>query len=420
MFAFGVAVGKFRLFPHNYFQAAFDAAEDWAENWRHHLGIRANWVQPSNRQGGVSHYDPARAWLGDTFLNVFRDGAFRGELIDMDGKMRHEWTLPLDEIWRQAGFAGSPMPDLDAGPHGVQMLPNGDLILALGGASLVQLDACSNVVWSRQLEAHHSVDVLPNGEIWVPVKSVHDRPNPNWPRLRPGPSGHFDDQLLTRVSPDGKVLEQISFSDVLYDSDWMGILFAGRGSDYSMAEEDPHHLNDIEVLRAEMAPAFPQFAPGDILVNPRNLQTLFVLDGTTKRVKWAMTGPFFGEHDPDFTRDGTILVFDNRLTGNSPQLGYSKVIEVDPVTRRGWTYEGADTDPLYSRLGGRVQRLPNGNTLVGEPQAGRVFELARDASGGNTIVWQYVNALEPGSVGMILDVERVPTVTQPWVGLSCG
>ena len=253
------------------------------------------------------------------------------------------------------------------------------------------------------------------------VKSVHDRPNPNWPRLRPGPSGHFDDQLLTRVSPDGKVLEQISFSDVLYDSDWMGILFAGRGSDYSMAEEDPHHLNDIEVLRAEMAPAFPQFAPGDILVNPRNLQTLFVLDGTTKRVKWAMTGPFFGEHDPDFTRDGTILMFDNRLTGNSPQLGYSKVIEVDPVTRRVvWTYEGADTDPLYSRLGGRVQRLPNGNTLVGEPQAGRVFELARDASGGNTIVWQYVNALEPGSVGMILDVERVPTVTQPWVGLSCG
>ena len=160
---------------------------------------------------------------------------------------------------------------------------------------------------------------------------------------------------------------------------------------------------------------------GDILVDTRNLQTIFVLDGTTKRVKWAMTGPFFGEHDPDFTRDGTILMFDNRLTGNSPQLGYSKVLEIDPVTRRVvWTYSGTDTDPLYSRLGGRVQRLPNGNTLVGEPQAGRVFELARDALGGNTIVWEYVNALEPGSVGMILDVERVPTVTQPWVGLSCG
>lgn len=420
IFALGIAVGKFRLFPHDHIQAAINAAQDWRDNWRHHLGILPNWVQASNRPGGVSRYDPARAWPGHTFMNLFKDGAFRGVLVDMDGRVLHEWSLPLDEIWRRAGFARSPMPDLDASMHGVQMTPNGDLVIALAGAALVRLDACSRVVWALKLQAHHSVDVLPNGEIWVPVKSVHDRPNSAWPRLRPGPNGIFEDQLLTRVSPDGRILEQISLTDAIYASDWMGLLFAGRGSDYSMAEEDPYHLNDIEQLRPEMAAAFPEFAPGDILVNPRNLQSMLVLDGSTKRVKWSMTGPFFGQHDPDFTADGTILMFDNRLTGNEPQLGYSKVMEVAPTTHAVvWSYEGTKADPLYSRLGGRVQRLPNGNVLVGEPQGGRVFELARDPSGDSTVVWQYVNALSPGSVGMVLDMQRFPVVTEPWLGQAC-
>src|SRR5690606_14134030 len=113
---------------HDHIQAAVDAAQDWRENWRHHLGIRPNWVQSSERPGGVSRYDRARAWSGHTFMNLFRDDGFRGVLIDMDGKVLHEWILPLDEIWRRAGFAKSPMPDLDAAPHGVAMLPWGDLI----------------------------------------------------------------------------------------------------------------------------------------------------------------------------------------------------------------------------------------------------------------------------------------------------
>lgn len=420
IFAYGIAVGRYRVFPGSVLEPAFEAASDWSSNWRHLLGIRSNWVQDTHRAGGVTVHDPARAWNGQTFISLYRNGAYGAILIDMDGKIRHEWTLPLSEIWQKAGYAEAPMPDADAAPHGVALLPNGDLIMAMAGAALVRLDACSRVVWSIPLRAHHTVDILPNGEILVPVTKDHTAPNPEWPRLRPGPTGYFEDGLLARVSPEGKVLEEISVSEVIYKSDWMGLLFAGRGSKYSMNETDPYHLNDVEMLRPEMAAAFPMFKAGDLLVDLRNLQMMVVVDGESHRIKWTMTGPFFGQHDPDFAPNGHIVMFDNRISGSTPQLGYSKVMEVDPATRSVvWTYEGSDAEPLYSDIGGRVQWLPNGNLLVGEPQGGRVFELARDGD-QSTIVWEYVNLIEPGLVGMPFDTARVPTITDPWVGQACS
>ena len=298
VFAYGIAVAKYQVFSHAVLQAAFDAGRDWRDNWRHHLGIRSNWVNDSDRPGGVSRHDPARAWNGLTFINLYRHGAFGGILLDMQGGVLHEWTLPIAEIWQKAGLARPPMPDVDAAPHGARMLPNGDLILALAGYALVRLDACSRVVWSLPVRAHHSIDVVPNGDILVPGSVEYHEPISKWPRLRLGPSGYFQDELIVRVSPDGKVLEEISISDVLYQSGWMALLFAGRGSDYAMAENDPYHVNDIEQLRPEMAAAFPMFAAGDLLVDLRNLQTMIVLDGTTHRVKWTMTGPFLASTTP--------------------------------------------------------------------------------------------------------------------------
>lgn len=421
IFAYGVAAAKYNIFPHSTLQAAFAAARDWQDNWRHYFGIRSNWAQDTTRSGGVTIHDQNRSGSGMTFINLYREGGFKGVLIDMDGKVVHEWVLPLDDIWRKAGYEKPPMSDVDAAPHGVQMLPNGDLVLAMAGAALTRLDACSRVVWSIPLHAHHMVDILPNGDILVPTMGLHTTPNPKWPRLRPGNIGYFEDQLLTRVSPDGKVLEEISVSDLIYDSDWMALLFVGRDSTFAMAEADPYHLNDVEMLRPEMAAAFPQFAAGDLLVSLRNLQTLLVVDGKDHKIKWTMTGPFFGQHDADFAPNGHIIMFDNRISGHTPQFGYSKVLEIDPTTRTvAWTYTGTDADPFYSDMGGRVQWLPNGNILVGEPQGGRVFEVTHDADGKGEIVWEYVNLIAPGTVGSVFDVQRVPNVTEPWVGKACS
>ena len=103
IFAYGVAAAKYDLFPHRTLQSAFAAARDWQENWRHYLGIRSNWVQDSPRQGGVTIHDRERAWAGQTFVSLYRNGSFGSVLIDMDGKILHEWSLPLPEKCPKCG-----------------------------------------------------------------------------------------------------------------------------------------------------------------------------------------------------------------------------------------------------------------------------------------------------------------------------
>ena len=58
------------------------------------------------------------------------------------------------------------------------------------------------------------------------------------------------------------------------------------------------------------------------------------------------------------------------------------------VTREiHWSYRGTAEEPFYTPTCGSNQRLPDGNTLITESDAGRAFEVAPDG----TIVWQYIN-----------------------------
>jgi hypothetical protein len=60
------------------------------------------------------------------------------------------------------------------------------------------------------------------------------------------------------------------------------------------------------------------FRAGAVLLSLRNLNTLLVADQRTWRVKWAMTGPFLGQHDPDFLPNERGSV---RLLGREKRWG---------------------------------------------------------------------------------------------------
>jgi hypothetical protein len=405
-FGYGVAVGKGLAFPHVLINNAIDAARDWRENWRQYLGLRSEFVLPSARTaGGVTRHDRAAAWPGYTFLTLFHDGRFGAVLIDMEGHLLHRWDVAVSRIWPEGvRHRGAKLRDDAIDIHGTTLLPNGDAILNLGEAGTVRVDRCSRVLWKVPGETHHSVDHLPSGETLIPARHERAAPGPARPRLAPGPNGFYWEDTLLRVRPDGTVAEEVPILDMLYRSGWQALLFAGPGSDATVRSQDPTHLNDAEVLRAEMAPAFPMFAAGDVLLSLRNLNTLLVADGRTWRIKWAMTGPFLGQHDPDFLPNGHIMVFDNRATGAKPGFGPSRVLEIDPLTREVvWGYDGGE-EPFYTRERGSQQVLPNGDVLVTDALEGRVFEVAR--GGPDRVVWEYVNLVRPGLVGLVTGAER--------------
>jgi hypothetical protein len=417
-FAAGMVIERYKLFPHDVIREATAAAQDWRHNWRHYLQIRSKHLRPTPlNEGGVTRYERAAAWPGYTFLTIFQDNRFGAMLIDMEGQVLHRWDIAFSEAFPNPQHLDVAPPDYDVVLHGTALLPGGDVILNMEGVGAVRLDRCSRPVWRLPRTTHHSVDYLPNGETLITADRTRYAANPRYPRLSPGPEGHYIENFILRLRPDGSVAEEVPLLDILYDSGWASLLFFGEDS--TIRTEQPTHMNDIEVLREDMAAAFPQFKAGDVMLSIRNSNTIMVVDGQTWRVKWTMTGPFLYQHDPDFMPNGHILLFDNRRTGGRPRLGYSRVIEIDPATRDiVWSYQGTDEEPFYTDIRGMQQLLPNGNVLVLEAQQGRVFEVARESD--NRIVWEYVNLARDGYVGLITGAERVAPEQVTFLGASCG
>jgi hypothetical protein len=246
------------------------------------------------------------------------------------------------------------------------------------------------------------------------------QPGPGLPGVRVGKEGWLWDDTILRIDAQGRVVAAISLLDRLLASGLEAVLYANAMDDPRLGYiENPLHFNDVEVLREDMAAAFPLFAAGDILVSLRNLNLIAVLDRETFLVKWWMTGPFVRQHDPDFLPNGHLLVFDNRRGGPAREFGFSRILEIDPATRRVvWSYTGSEREPFYTNIRGKQQLLPNGNVLVTEAHAGRVFELARGPD-GDRIAWEWVNGVGDGLAGLVTQAERVGADRVGFLGQPC-
>ncbi|MGD9510386.1 MAG: arylsulfotransferase family protein [Geminicoccaceae bacterium] len=421
-FLCGMLVARARIFPYPEINAAQEAVKDWRENWRHYLGVRSRFTLPSERtEGGVVVSDPALAFSGYTFVSAYRPSShegFNNYLLGMDGKIVHEWNADIRRIW----------PDLEDEPdfvwdgsldiHGAHLFDNGDIVVDIGALGTARLDRCSNVRWAIRRPTHHQVEALPDGGILTPSTIHRTRRLPEQIYADVGPSGYFMDDTILRLDADGNPVEEHSVIDMLLQSGWASALIAGPGAGKIFSNDDPLHVNDVERLPEEIAAAFPMFTAGDLLISVRHLNTIFVADSATWRIKWLMTGPFVGQHDPDFLPNGHILVYDNRLSGEQPKLGNSRLVEIDPLTKSVvWTFEGKGESAFYAHSRGEQQMLPNGDILYVDPYRGRVLEVAPKAD--NRLVWEWVNLIAPHEVGLVTDVERFAPERLPWVGTAC-
>jgi hypothetical protein len=142
---------------------------------------------------------------------------------------------------------------------------------------------------------------------------------------------------------------------------------------------DVLHTNTIKVLSRALASKFPLFKEGQLLVSLRNLNALAVLDPESGKVVWAARSLWHSQHDPSFLDNGHLLLFDNLGSVKG-----SRVLEYNPLTQAfPWIYPGDNGTPFYSEIRGMTQRLPNGNTLIVNSEAGTVFEVTP----GQETVW---------------------------------
>ena len=93
-----------------------------------------------------------------------------------------------------------------------------------------------------------------------------------------------------------------------------------------------------------------------------------VFDPTTQTVKWHKSGPWLRQHDPDFTANGTISVFNNNAdaTLDGSLLGGSNIMEVDPLTDNVSVTYGENPEHTFfsDYLGKHQYTEPNENILI--------------------------------------------------------
>jgi hypothetical protein len=249
---------------------------------------------------------------------------------------------------------------------------------------------------------HHSLHLAENGNIWVPGR-LFQTGESEFPPV----SAPYNDDLLLEVSPGGEILREISVLEVIFQNELLPLFLANGQRDVTARPEaETVHLNDIEELSTRLADAFPLFSPGDLALSFRHYNLIMVLDPESLEVKWHRTGPYVRQHDPDFQPDGTLTVFDNQTDeAKGVVFGGSRILKVDPVTGDVSTlYGGRGGESMYTPIRGRHEVLENGNLLITEALAGRIFEVTPDG----IIVWEYINRFDEDEVARVSDALRYP------------
>lgn len=157
---------------------------------------------------------------------------------------------------------------------------------------------------------------------------------------------------------------------------------------------------------------------GDVVISFRSLSEITRISTATGNVVWRMGGlanqfafpgtsvpPFSSQHSLRRTGSGLLLLLDNLGTAGESR---AKRFLVDEGARTAQLVQWYASSPaVVTSIGGTVQDLDEGRTLVTFGTAGRVEEF--DAEG--RLVWQI-----EGNAGYVFRAQRITSLYQPGVG----
>jgi Arylsulfotransferase (ASST) len=159
---------------------------------------------------------------------------------------------------------------------------------------------------------------------------------------------------------------------------------------------------------------------GNLIVSFRNLGEITKIDVVSGAVIWRMGGrqnqftffdpsiPMFsGQHSARISAPGELMILDNLGTAGESRAERYTMDEAAHIVRLARSYSSSPT--VVTQIGGSVQSLPSGRTLVSFGTAGRVEEY--DAAG--RLMWSI-----RGNAGYVFRAERIKSLYAPGVGTA--
>jgi len=364
--------------------------------------------RPDRPSESVTVYEPDRFFRGYSLFCHTYDPPPPGQparvlLMDMEGRVAHEWRLPFSVQL-------------------CELLPGGNLLVStrdrsrIEEAGLREVEPSGRVAWFYHCRVDHDFHVMPGGRLTV--HCLIDRMVPALgPGLRRCPyiiEIDRDGRLLWEWHGEEHVEELVELVGLEVPIDWPRRVRAyldaraawderarGPRADETARQLvqtwtfDWAHNNTCEVIPPNASgERDPRFREGNILFSYRSLSIIGVIDRSSGRVVWAWgPGELDGQHKPTMLPNGHILVFDNG-TGR----GWSRLIELDPVSGRiVWQYAAEPKRDFFSPYISGADMLPNGNVFVCEGGPARLFEVTRQGE----LVWEFRSPYRvPGTYGI--------------------
>jgi hypothetical protein len=410
-FALGVAIGAYEVFPYQHLKHVINSVETVvADRGRLVSNLPTGFISKRRYQGsGVTIHDTENAQPGFTLLSGFFEDLPEIRLIRLDGSVVQRWPISYSALFPSSHHIfpkeDRPSSDWNAAVHGIHISPDGSILFNLDAKGTAKVDRCGKPIWTLEHMTHHSVELSLDGSYWIPSVNIVDESDKSLPHFK---TPYRDDTIL-RVSSDGQVLTEKSVHEIFVENGLFAVLVSNGRFPTRMNEYDALHVNDIEELKPDIANSFPAFEAGDLLLSMRHLNLLLVVDPDDWTVRWYKVGPWLRQHDPDFQADGRITVFNNNSddTEKGEILGGSNIMSLRPaasVSDLSVIFGDGEGEWFFTNTQGKHQRLENGNFLVAEYYAGRVFEFNAERN----IVWQYINVFDEDHAAKISGAERYP------------
>jgi hypothetical protein len=384
----------------------------------------------------VTIYKPETCHNGYTlFAHTYEDastgrgGVAHIYLIDMEGRPVHEWTA-------------------STAVQLTELLPDGTLAVStrdrsdLNTAGVYYLAPDSSVTWSYHCRFDHDFHIMDNDHLMI--HCLIDRITPPLGKeLRRNPyiieidratkdliwewhgEEHLEDlaaffDLSMLLDPERRarqvLKEQLAWDSAVRES-------SEEAREARVVQQARHfafdwaHNNTCEVMAENAAAAQDaRFRPGNILLSYRSLDAIGVIDRETGAIVWAWgPGTLDGQHQPTMLANGHILVYDN-----GTRRGYSRVLELDPLTGQiVWHYTADPKPSFFSPFISGAERMPNGNTVIcegsatGDSRRPRLFEVTP----AKEIVWEYLSPYaDPGTHGIYRAQRYSAAYVEPLLG----
>ncbi|MEM7374431.1 MAG: alkaline phosphatase D family protein [Bacteroidota bacterium] len=319
-------------------------------------------VVPLSGQGhlpGISIHeegatDPAYRLYNSRNLEV-------AHLINPKGRYLHSWAYNQGQSW-----------------HYAEMLPNGHLIAIIKDQQVIELDWNSQLVWKAEVRAHHDFARKKNGNTLVLSRKTLADP---W-----GSGRQLSLDRILEFDRNGRYKSTWNYE--AHEKELAA--FVNLPTQTRSQFKDWPHLNTLEVLPVNPSgDKDKRFREGNLLICGRHANFIAILHRSNGKVLWAWgTEELQGPHMPTMLPNGNILIYDNGHHSDQQSRGYSRVIELNPITEQIiWEYTASPKESFFSPARGSAERLPNGNTLISDSDNGRLFEVTKE---GKT-VWEYLN-----------------------------